>query len=73
ALGRRTPAPEAPTHGSVLMASVWAIYGAGAVITTLVSPRGGARALVLPLALIAIVLIAGDRESGWPIPGMRSA
>ena len=73
ALGRRTPAPEAPTHGSVLMASVWAIYGGGAVITTLVSPHGGARALVLPLALIAIVLVAGDRESGWPIPGTRSA
>jgi uncharacterized membrane protein YoaK (UPF0700 family) len=61
ALGRRTPAPEAPTHGSVLMASVWAIYGGGAVITTLVSPHGGARALMLPLALIAIVLIAADR------------
>jgi uncharacterized membrane protein YoaK (UPF0700 family) len=73
ALGRRTPAPEAPTHGSVLMASVWAIYGGGAVITTLVSPHGGARALVLPLALIAIVLVAGDREAGWPIPVTRSA
>jgi uncharacterized membrane protein YoaK (UPF0700 family) len=73
ALGRRTPAPEAPTHGSVLMASVWAIYFAGAVITTVVSPRGGAGALVLPLALIAIVLVAGDRESGWPVAVTREA
>ena len=68
ALGRRTPAPEAPTHGAGLMASVWTIYFAGAVITALVSPNGGAGALVLPLALIAIVLVAADRDATWLRP-----
>jgi uncharacterized membrane protein YoaK (UPF0700 family) len=66
ASGRRMSAPEAPTHGSLLMASVWAIYGGGAVITTVASPRGGPSALVLPMALIAIVLAAADRDSTWP-------
>lgn len=73
ALGRGTPAPEAPTHGSVLMAAVWAIYAGGAVITTLASPRGGARALLLPLVLIAIVLIAADRDATWLSPAAPTA
>jgi uncharacterized membrane protein YoaK (UPF0700 family) len=72
ALGRPTPAPEAPTHGAGLMASVWAIYGGGALITTLVSPHGGAGSLVLPLALIAIVLVAADRDSRWLLPAARA-
>jgi uncharacterized membrane protein YoaK (UPF0700 family) len=65
ASGRRASAPEAPTHGSLLMVSVWTIYGGGAVITTVASPRGGPRALVLPMVLIAIVLVAADRDSTW--------
>ncbi|HWH53532.1 MAG TPA: YoaK family protein [Gemmatimonadaceae bacterium] len=73
AMGRRTPAPEAPTHGSLLMASVWAIYGGGAVITALASPGGGPRTLVLPLVLIAIVLIAADRDSTWLLAPMTGA
>jgi uncharacterized membrane protein YoaK (UPF0700 family) len=65
AWGKRAPAPEAPTHGSLLMAVVWVIYGGGAVITTIASPRGGPWSLALPVILIAIVLAAADRESAW--------
>ena len=68
ALGRRTPTPEAPTHGSALMASVWAIYCGGAVVTTLASPRGGPLSLVLPLVLIVVVLVAADRDTMWSLP-----
>lgn len=63
--GRRTSTPEAPTHGTLLMTLVWLIYAAGAAITTVSAPRGGAASLILPMALIATVLVAADRDSIW--------
>jgi uncharacterized membrane protein YoaK (UPF0700 family) len=67
ASGRQAFAPEAPTHGSLLMAAVWLIYAGGAVITTVAAPRGGPWALALPMGLIAVVLAAADRDSTWPL------
>ena len=74
AIGARSPAPEAPTHGTGLLASVWVIYGVGAAVTTVLSPNGGARSLLLPIVLIAIVLGVADRDATWLSPaGLPSA
>lgn len=64
-LGARSSAPEAPTHGALLLVFVWTIYAGGAAATTLISPNGGARSLLLPIALIAIVLAVADRDATW--------
>lgn len=56
----RKPAPEAPTHGAALLVSVWTIYATGAAVTTFLSPRGGPRSLVLPIAFITIVLVVAE-------------
>ena len=71
-LGARSSAPEAPTHGTLLLASVWTIYAAGAAATTFLSPNGGPRSLLLPIVLIAIVLAVADRDAAW-LSGARRA
>lgn len=63
AWGLNAPTPEAPTHGSLLLACVWLIYALGAAITTLASPRGGPKSLILPAALIVVVLLGANRRA----------
>ena len=65
AIGARAPAPEAPTHGTGLLAGVWVIYAIGAAVTTVLSPSGGPRSLLLPIVLIGIVLAVADRDATW--------
>lgn len=64
-LGARSSTPEAPTHGTLLLASVWMIYAIGAAATTFLSPNGGPRSLLLPIVLIAVVLAVADRDAAW--------
>lgn len=65
AIGARSSTPEAPTHGTGLLAAVWVIYAIGAAGTTVLSPNGGPRSLLIPIVLIAVVLGVADRDATW--------
>ena len=50
------PTPEAPTHGAALLALVWLVYLAGAVVSTLWASARGVESLLLPIILLAAAI-----------------